>query len=102
MANVLFAEVVAASAAVAGTRSRTAKAQAIAAALRAAEPGEVEPVTAWLAGDPLQGRLGVGWRTLTARASDPAAGPTLTVGDVDAALTALASASGPGSVARRE
>jgi DNA ligase 1 len=99
---VLLADVVAASAAVTGTRSRTAKAQAIAAVLRAAAPEEVEPVSAWLAGDTLQGRLGVGWRTLAARASDPAAAPTLTVADVDTALRGLAAASGPGSVARRE
>jgi DNA ligase-1 len=99
---VLLADVVAASAAVAGTRSRTAKAEAIAAVLRAAAPEEVEPVTAWLAGDTLQGRLGVGWRTLAARTTDPAPQPTLSVADVDGALTALADAVGPGSVARRE
>ena len=46
----LFAEVVAASAAVGATRSRTAKAAALAALLRAATPDEVEPATAWLAG----------------------------------------------------
>ena len=47
----LLAAVVDASAAVAATRSRTAKAGAIADVLRTAEPGEVEAVTAWLAGD---------------------------------------------------
>ena len=30
-----------------------------------ADADEVEPVTAWLAGEPRQGRLGVGWRTLS-------------------------------------
>jgi DNA ligase 1 len=99
---VLLADVVAASAAVAGTRSRTAKAQAIAAVLRAAAADEVQPVCAWLAGDTVQGRLGVGRRTLASRASDPADDTTLTVADVDAALTDLTAASGPGSVARRE
>ena len=52
----LFSEVVAASAAVGATRSRTAKAAAIADLLRAAAPAEVEPVTAWLAGEARQGR----------------------------------------------
>jgi DNA ligase 1 len=99
---VLFAEVVAASAAVAATRSRTAKAAAIAGLLRRAEAGEVEPVTAWLAGDTRQGRLGVGWRTLSKLASDPAPVPTLDVAAVDRALTELAGAGGPGSVALRE
>src|SRR5687768_2326227 len=56
---VLLADVVAASAAVAATRARTAKAATIAALLRAADAGEVEPVTAWLSGETRQGRLGV-------------------------------------------
>jgi DNA ligase-1 len=99
---VLFADVVAASAAVAATRSRTAKAAAIAGVLRRAAPEEIEPVTGWLAGEPRQGRLGVGWRTLTALAADPAGTATLTVAAVDAALTGLAGLSGPGSAARRD
>jgi DNA ligase-1 len=99
---VLLADVLAASAAVTATRSRTAKAAAIAGLLRAAAPGEVEPVTAWLAGEPRQGRLGLGWRTLTRTAHDPAAQPTLTVDAVDATLTELAGTAGPGSAARRD
>jgi DNA ligase-1 len=99
---VLFAEVVAASAAVAATRSRTAKAAAIAAVLRQASPEEVRPVTAWLAGEPLQSRLGVGWRTLSRPAHDPATTAGLTVAAVDAAFGDLAAATGAGSAARRE
>ncbi|MGY1773195.1 ATP-dependent DNA ligase [Blastococcus sp. SYSU D00813] len=98
----LFAEVVAASAAVAATRARTAKAAALAAALRAAGPAEVEAVAAWLAGEPRQGRLGLGWRTLTRAAHAAAPEPGLTVAGVDAALTELAGTSGAGSVARRD
>ena len=60
----LFAEVVACSAAVGATRARTAKAGALAALLRAAAPDEIEPAAAWLTGEPRQGRLGAGWRTL--------------------------------------
>jgi DNA ligase-1 len=103
---VLFAEVVAASAAVAGTRSRTAKADAIAELLRRAAPREVRPVTAWLAGEARQSRLGVGWRTLSRltddRDDDRDGGPALTVAAVDAALDGLAATSGAGSAARRE
>ncbi|SDD50198.1 DNA ligase-1 [Geodermatophilus telluris] len=98
----LLADVVTASAAVAATRSRTAKATAIADALHRAGPGEVGPVTAWLAGDTLQGRLGVGWRTLSRLAHDPAAAPSLPVAAVDEALSALAATSGAGATARRE
>jgi DNA ligase 1 len=99
---VLFADVVAASAAVAATRSRTAKAAAIADLLHRADGEEVRAVTAWLAGEPLQGRLGVGWRTLGRLAHDPAAAPRLTVPAVDRALTELAGTTGAGSAARRE
>src|SRR6185436_18981151 len=87
--TMLFAEVVAASAAVGATRARTAKAAALAALLRAATPAEVAPATAWLAGETRQGRVGTGWRTLSGIDAPPAAGPTLTVEAVDTALDAL-------------
>jgi DNA ligase-1 len=99
---VLLADVVAASAAVAATRSRTAKAGAIADLLRRADAAEVEPVTAWLAGEVRQGRLGVGGRTLTRLPSATAATPSATVGEVDRILTDLAATAGPGSAARRD
>ncbi|MBB3675115.1 ATP-dependent DNA ligase [Modestobacter versicolor] len=98
----LLADVLAASAAVTATRSRTAKAQAIAELLRRADHDEVQPVTAWLSGEPRQGRLGLGWRTLSRLTGDPAATPSLTVGAVDGALAELAGTSGPGSAARRD
>jgi DNA ligase 1 len=99
---VLLAEVVAASAAVASTRSRTAKTASIAGLLRHAAPTEIRAVTAWLAGDPLQSRIGVGWRTLATSARDPASSPSLTVAGVDETLTELAATTGPGSTARRQ
>ncbi len=83
----LFAELVAASTAVAATRSRTAKAAAIADLLRRADPPEIEPVTAWLAGEVRQGKLGVGWRSLSRLTGEPADPPNLTVAAVDRALT---------------
>jgi DNA ligase-1 len=98
---VLLADVVATSAAVGSTRSRTAKAAALAALLRGAAVEEIEPATAWLAGEPLQGRLGAGWRTLSGLDVAPAAEPSLQVAAVDAALDALAATSGSGSTARR-
>ncbi|MBJ7453844.1 MAG: ATP-dependent DNA ligase [Blastococcus sp.] len=98
----LLADVVAASARVAATRARTAKATAIAELLRQADVAEVEPVTAWLSGDTGQGRLGVGWRTLAAHVGTPAAEPALSVAAVVTALGELATTSGAGSTARRE
>jgi DNA ligase-1 len=99
---VLLADVVAASTAVAGTRSRTAKAGLIAELLRRAGAEEVEPVTAWLAGEARQGRLGVGWRTLSRMVRDHAPAPSVTVAAVDRTLTELADTSGAGSAARRD
>src|SRR5688500_10221010 len=99
---VLLADVVAASAAVAATRSRTAKAGTIAELLRQAAAAEVEPVTAWLSGETRQGRLGVGWRTLARKVGEAAREPSLTVAAVDQGLTDLAATSGAGSTARRD
>ncbi|MGZ4655411.1 MAG: ATP-dependent DNA ligase [Blastococcus sp.] len=98
----LLADVVAVSAAVAATRSRTAKTEAIAALLRRAAPDEIGSVTAWLAGEPRQGRTGVGRRTLAKLTSAPSPAPSLTVTAVDAALTELAATAGAGSAARRD
>lgn len=97
----LFTDVVATSAAVGATRARTAKTAALAGLLRAAEPGEVVPVVAWLSGVPRQGRLGTGWRTLAGLEVPPADTPSLTVGTVDGMLDELAATTGTGSTGRR-
>ncbi|HEY2195757.1 MAG TPA: ATP-dependent DNA ligase [Actinomycetospora sp.] len=93
----LLAAVVDASSQVAATRSRKAKTAALAAVLAAAGPDEVRPVTAWLAGDMLQGRTGIGWRTLSGVDVEPATEPSLAVGDVEAALDRLAAMAGSGT-----
>jgi DNA ligase 1 len=67
----------------------------------AAGTAEIEATTAWLAGEPRQGRIGTGWRTLSAAAGEPATSPSLTVAQVDAAFTELAGLSGAGSARRR-
>lgn len=100
---VLLADVVTTSAAVAATRSRKEKAAAIAALLRAAHAaGVVEPAASWLSGETRQGRIGTGWRTLQAAATDPAAAPSLTIAEVDATFTELAGTAGAGSARRRK
>ncbi len=93
----LLAAVVDASSQVAATRSRKAKTAALAAVLAAAAPDEVAPVTAWLAGEMLQGRTGVGWRTLSGLDVEPAEAASLSVGDVEAALDRLAALAGSGT-----
>ncbi len=98
----LLSEVVTTSAAVAATRSRTAKTAALADLLRRCEPDEVAAATSWLAGETLQGRVGVGWRTLSSTSVDPAGSPTLTVTAVDGSLAELATTTGTGSARRRD
>jgi DNA ligase 1 len=98
---VLLADVVTSSAAVGSTRSRTAKTAALAALLRSAGPDEIEPATAWLAGEPRQNKLGTGWRTLSQLDATPADEPSLEVVAVERILDALAATTGPGSTARR-
>jgi DNA ligase-1 len=99
---VLLADLVATSAAVAATRSRTAKVAALAELLRRLEPGEVEAAVGFLTGAPRQGRIGVGWRTAFGVEVPPAAEPSLQITEVDATLSELAVTSGPGSVAARQ
>lgn len=102
MGDVLFVDVVTASATVAATRSRLAKVDALASVLRTAEPDtEVPAVVGFLVGQPRQGRIGTGWRTLLKVAAAPADAPSLTVADVDGALSELAAIGGAGSAAQR-
>jgi len=97
----LLADLVATSAEVAATRSRLVKVAALAGALSAAGPSEVEIVCSYLSGSLRQRRTGVGWRS--ARATVPPADqPTLTVTEVDAAFEALAGLSGAGSQLARK
>ena len=62
--DVTLAEVVAASRAVAATRSRTAKTQALADLFARCDPAEVGLVVSHLSGVLPQRRLGVGYRSL--------------------------------------
>ncbi|UNK70680.1 ATP-dependent DNA ligase [Microbacterium sp. H1-D42] len=86
---------------VAATSSRLAKIDALARLLERAEPDELPALTGLLLAAPRQGRLGVGWRGLSALEVAHAADPTLSITDVDDALDALAHASGTGSAAQR-
>ena len=97
----LLADLVACTDAVAATSSRTAKIEALAELLRAAGDREAAVVASLIAGDPRQGRIGVGWATVAALRTQPAAQPSLSVADLDAMLDAVAGASGEGSNQRR-
>jgi len=97
----LLAELVRASAEVAATPSRLAKIRTLAACLRALAPDEVEIALPWLSGELRQGRLTIGYATLRSAMGDPAAGPMLTVTDVDAAFERLKGLKGKGSAGQR-
>ncbi|PNI10264.1 ATP-dependent DNA ligase [Arthrobacter sp. AFG7.2] len=86
---------------VASTRSRLAKVDALADLLRRLGPTEIPTAVGLLTARPRQGRVGVGWRGMTAAMGEPAAEPRLTVADLDAALDRLLVTAGAGSAAGR-
>ncbi len=97
---VLFADVVATSQAVAATRSRLAKRDALVTLLRNAAGDDIPIVVAYLAGELRQRRTGIGWASLRAM-PDAAAAPLLSVVEVDSRLQAISLLAGPGSAAAR-
>ncbi len=96
----LLADVATASDSVGGTTKRTEKSRFVAECLRAAEPAEVAAVVAYLSGELLQRRTGVGWASLR-DLPPPATVATLTVAEVDRTLAEVAQVSGTGSQVRR-
>ncbi|MEA1264393.1 ATP-dependent DNA ligase [Microbacterium sp. STF-2] len=97
----MLSEVVTTTEEVSATASRLTKVDALARLLARSAPDEIATLVGLLLASPRQGRLGVGWRGLTAIEIAHADDPALTVGDVDASLDALAAASGSGSMATR-
>jgi DNA ligase-1 len=98
----LLSEIVVTSARVGATRSRSQKIGLLADWLRRLSPLEIVAGVGYLSGRLPQGRIGVGPALLTElRGAGAAEQPTLTVLEVDAALTDIASASGAGSTATR-
>jgi DNA ligase-1 len=98
---VLLETVVTTLDAVAATRSRLAKVDALAGLLGALAPEEIAPAVGILVGKPRQGRVGVGWRGVSAVMGQPADEPTLTVLDLDTLLEELAALGGTGSASGR-
>ena len=97
-----LADLVEASDAVGATRSRLEKVERLAEVLRRLAPEEVAAGVAFLSGELRQRQIGVGWAALRDLPA-PAAEPSLTVGEVDAAFERIGEIAGPGSqAARRE
>lgn len=97
----LLTDLVDATDAVGATSARKNKTQILADLLAATDPAEIKIVVGFLAGEPAQGRIGVGWATVSDTPPGSAQGPTLTVADLDTLLTAIAETEGPGSQDRR-
>src|SRR6187402_1477474 len=94
----LLARIVSTSHTVARHTSRTAKVAELAACLRSLEPSEIETGVLYLSGETTQGKSGIGYAALEAASADPpATTATLTIGDVDSALTGVAQIRGTGA-----
>lgn len=99
---ILVADLVEVSSRVASTSLRSAKIRELASTLRTLEPSEIEIAVHYLSGEIPQGKIGVQYTTvLTAAQVEPAAQATLTLAELDAHLTQIASTRGTGSAARR-
>jgi DNA ligase-1 len=95
-------ELVEASRRIAETNSRTAKRAVLVDCLRRLQPEEIEIGVALLSGEIRQGKLGAGFAQLrAARGQPPAPAASLTLTEVDAALTGFAAMRGQGSTAKR-
>ena len=97
----LLAEIAGVSRAVATTSARLAKIETLAAALREAGPLEVPIAVGYLSGELPQRQIGIGWAALR-DGFTPAATPSLTLSDVDTALSAIGAVYGKGSTATRK
>jgi DNA ligase 1 len=98
----VFAEVVAASSEVTNTSSRSRKIAILAELLRRLDPDEVPIAVGFLSGVPHQGKFGVGYALAYGIDRTPATDPSLSIDEVDRAITAIQQATGAGSSARRK
>jgi ATP-dependent DNA ligase I len=98
----LLADLVAASQQVSDTAARSRKVAILAGLLGRLEPEEVAVAAGLLSGAPRQGRVGVGYSTIHGVESEPADEPTVTVADLDTAISEIQAATGSGSGTRRK
>ena len=97
----LLAEVVTASQEVAGTSLRSRKVAILADLLRRLDATEVPLAVGFLSGAPRQGRVGVGHSTIYGVEAASAGEASITVAELDRAITEIQRATGSGSAARR-
>jgi DNA ligase-1 len=97
----LYGDLVAASQRTAATPKRSEKVAALAELLRSTPPDEIVPAIGLVIGEPRQGRLGVGWATVSNLNVKPASESSLTIHEVDETLTHVAAIAGSGSQGER-
>src|SRR5580704_4617904 len=97
----LLADLVATSQRIGASAARTAKVKELAALLTHLQPEEIALATLYMAGETRQGRIGIGYASLAGARGEAAQDPTLTIGQINRQLDALASARGQGSGIRR-
>ncbi len=97
-----FVELATLSEQLAATSKRGEKSALLAGLLRSLTPDEAAVAVGMLTGAPHQGRIGVGWSTLSKLDAVPANEPTLEILAIDRWLTDLALVSGAGSTATRQ
>jgi DNA ligase-1 len=97
----LLADVVTASREVTATSSRSAKIAILAELLGRLEPGEVAPAVGFLAGVARQGRIGVGYATVYGIECTPAHEASLTIRELDRAVSEVQATTGSGSAGKR-
>jgi DNA ligase-1 len=97
----LLADVVTASSEVAGTNSRSRKIAILAELLRRLDTDEIPIAVGVLSGAPRQGRVGIGYSIAYGVERASAADPSLTVDEVDRAITAIQGTIGDGSLTLR-
>jgi DNA ligase-1 len=98
----LLAELVEASEAVAATSARSEKIAILAELLLRLDASELAPAVGFLSGEPRQGRVGVGYRTIFSLSDAGTPVPSLTVDDLDRAISAIEEATGSGSSGVRQ
>jgi DNA ligase 1 len=99
----LLQAIVDTSAAVADASRRLTKIGLLADLLRRLAPDEIEIAIGFLAGEPRQGRMGIGSAAIWSAKNSAAAGPaSLQLQDVDAVFEQIAAAKGAGSTAARQ
>ncbi|HEY6926093.1 MAG TPA: hypothetical protein VI653_21605, partial [Steroidobacteraceae bacterium] len=98
----LLITLVGASQRVSANSARSTKIRELASYLKTLAADEIEIAVHYLSGETPQGRIGIGYSTLRAAASSPPAqAGTLTLTELDHALTTLAAIRGAGSTGRR-